>query len=179
MQQDELLEEGEVLLEGVRKHWIIYVQDSISHLFGCAVFIVITMLLSFHKVVPLLDNDNKAYISMVLVFFVIIFWISYFYFWTKNYFDVWYVTDRHIIAVDQKDMFVRNESFMELGKIQDVSFEKNGFIATFFGYGKLKVQTAGSDQEFVIEDVHDVEAVAHRIMELRDTTKAGGKTAAA
>jgi membrane protein YdbS with pleckstrin-like domain len=106
--------------------------------------------------------------AMVFVFFVIIFWTSFFYFWTKNYFDVWYVTDRHIIAVDQKNMFMRNESFMELVKIQDVSFEKSGFIATFLGYGKLKVQTAGSDQEFVIEDVVEVEAVAHRIMELRD-----------
>ncbi len=171
MEQDDLLEEGEVLLEGVRKHWIIYVEDSISHLFGCVFFIAVTMYLSFQKVIPLLDVDNKSYISMVLTFFVIIFWTSYFYFWTKNYFDVWYVTDRHIIAVNQKDMFERDQAFMELTKIQDVSFEKNGFLSTFFGYGKLKVQTAGSDQQFVIEDVHDVEAVAHRIMELRDKAK--------
>ena len=171
MEQDKLLEEGEVLLEGVRKHWIIYVQDSLSHLFGCILFIAFAMYLSFHRVIPLLDTDNKAYISMILTFFVIIFWTSYFYFWTKNYFDVWYVTDRHIIAVNQKDMFERDQAFMELTKIQDVSFEKNGFIATFLGYGKLKVQTAGSDQQFVIEDVHDVEAVAHRIMELRDKAK--------
>jgi uncharacterized membrane protein YdbT with pleckstrin-like domain len=169
MEQDQLLEEGEVLLEGVRKHWIVYVSDSIIHILGCLVFIAVAGYLSYHGVIPFLSKDNKAYIAMILVFFVIIFWTSYFYFWTKNYFDVWYITDRHIIAVDQKDMFMRNESFMELGKIQDVSFEKNGLMATFFGYGRLKVQTAGSDQEFVIEDTRDVEAVAHRIMELRDS----------
>jgi membrane protein YdbS with pleckstrin-like domain len=171
MEQDKLLEDGEILLEGVRKHWIVYLSDSIIHILGCGLFIGIAGYLSMKGVIPFLSADNKAYIVMILVFFVIIFWTSFFYFWTKNYFDVWYVTDRHIIAVDQKDIFIRNESFMELVKIQDVSFEKNGFLSTFLGYGRLKVQTAGSDQEFVIEDVADVEAVAHRIMELRDAKK--------
>lgn len=171
MEQDQLLEEGEVMIEGVRKHWIVYLSDVLLHTFGCLLFIGIALFLSFQGVLPSLGVDNKAYISMVLVFFVIIFWTSFFYFWTKNYFDVWYVTDRHIIAVNQKDMFEREQAFMELTKLQDVLFEKNGFLATFLGYGKLKVQTAGSDQEFVIEDVHDVEAVAHRIMGLRDKYK--------
>lgn len=169
MEQDTLLEDGEVMIEGVRKHWVVYVEDSIIHALGCLIFIGIAGYLSHNGVIPLISTDNKAHIAMVFVLFVIIFWTSYFYFWTKNYFDVWYVTDRHIIAVNQKDMFSRESAFMELTKIQDVSFEKNGFLSTFLGYGRLKVQTAGSDQEFVIEDVHDVEAVAHRIMELRDT----------
>lgn len=168
MEQDQLLESGEVMLEGIRKHWIVYVEDCIVHVFGCLLFIGVAGYLSYQGVVPYLSGDNKAYIVMVLIFFVIIFWTSFFYFWTKNFFDVWYVTDRHIIAVNQKDMFEREHAFMELSKIQDVSFEKNGFLGTFLGYGKLKVQTAGSDQQFMIEDVRDVEAVTHRIMELRD-----------
>ncbi len=171
MEQDQLLEEGEVMIEKVRKHWIVYMEDFFFHTFGGILFIGIAVYLTSFGAIPLVPLDYKAYGAMVLVSFVLLFWISFFYFWTKNYFDVWYVTDRHIIAVDQKDMFEQSESFMELTKIQDVSFEKNGFISTFLGYGRLKVQTAGSDQEFVIEDVYEVEAVAHRIMELRDKKK--------
>jgi hypothetical protein len=173
MEQDQLLEEGEVMIEDVRKHWIVYLEDILLHTFGCIVFIGVAIFLSLKGVFPFLGADDKAYIAMILVFFVIVFWNSFFYFWTKNYFDVWYVTDRHIIAVNQKDMFEREQAFMELVKLQDVLFEKNGFLATFLGYGKLKVQTAGSDQEFVIEDVKDVEAVAHRIMGLRDKKTKG------
>ena len=88
---------------------------------------------------------------------------------------MWYVTDRHIIAVNQKQIFEREESFMELNRIQDVFFEKNGLLSTLLNYGKLKVQSAGTEQEFVISDVRDVERVAHRIMELRDTAKKGGQ----
>lgn len=162
------------MLEKVRKHWIVYVEDCIIHVFACLLFIGGSAFISSQGAIPILGENNKAYGAMVFVFFVIVFWTSFFYFWTKSYFDVWYVTDKHIIAVNQKDMFEREESFMELTKIQDVSFDKNGFLATFLGYGRLKVQTAGSDQEFVIEDVSEVESVTHRIMGLRDKAQGHG-----
>jgi uncharacterized membrane protein YdbT with pleckstrin-like domain len=168
MQQDELLEEGEMMLEKVRKHWIVYIEDVVSHTFGCFLFMVGASYLSSKGVLSFIDQDSSAYLGMVLVMFVIIFWISFFYAWTKEYFDVWYITDRHIIAVNQKQMFEREEAFMELNRIQDVLFDKNGFLATWLGYGKLRIQTAGIEQEFVIENVSEVEAVAHRIMEMRD-----------
>ena len=135
---------------------------------------VIANFLTMKGVFSFIDSESGAYAGLILLMFVAIFWVSFFYAWTKNYFDVWYVTDRHIIAVDQKQIFERDESFMELVRIQDVSFEKNGFISTYFGYGKLKVQSAGAEQEFVIDNVHDVEAVSHRIMELRDRVQGRG-----
>jgi uncharacterized membrane protein YdbT with pleckstrin-like domain len=168
MEQDQLLENGEVMLEKVRKHWIVYAEDAFYHTFGCLLFMVAASYLTSKGVLSFIDADSSAYLGMVLVMFVIIFWCSFFYAWTKNYFDVWYVTDRHIIAVNQKEMFEREEAFMELTRIQDVVFDKNGILATWLGYGKLRVQTAGEDQEFIIENVHNVEAVAHRVMELRD-----------
>lgn len=176
MEQTKLLEEGEVMIEKIRKHWIVYVEDFALHLFASVVFLVGAVFLASRGVLPFLSGDDVARGAMVLVMFVLIFWTSFFYFWTKNYFDVWYITDRHIIAVNQKQMFEREEAFMELSKVQDVSFEKNGFIATFFGYGKLQVQTAGSEQVFVISDVREVEFAAHQIMDLRDT-KQGRKAA--
>lgn len=173
MEQSTLLEEGEMMIEKVRKHWMVYVEDFVMHIAASILFLIAAVYLSSQGALPFISAGDKAHTSMVLVIFVLLFWVSFFYFWTKNYLDVWYVTDKHIIAVNQKQMFEREEAFMELIKIQDVSFEKNGFIATFFGYGRLKVQTAGSEQEFIIEDVFGVESVAHRIMTLRDTVKLG------
>lgn len=158
------------MLYKIRKHWIVYVENFFVHILGSLLFILVARYLSLRGVLSFLDFDMKAYTAMGLVALVLLAWVSLFYFWTKDYFDVWYVTDRHIIAISQKEMFEREQAFMELTKIQDVSFEKNGFFSTFFGYGKLKVQTAGSDQQFMIEDVLDVEAVAHKIMDLRDKT---------
>jgi hypothetical protein len=171
MEQENIFDKDEVLSEKVRKHWIVYVQDFFIHTLGCFMFIGFAYVASHFGPLMSLTQEGSTIVAMVLVFFVILFWISFFFFWTKNYFDVWYVTNQHIIAVNQKQLFERDEAFMELTRIQDVFFEKNGFISTFLGYGTLKVQSAGTVQEFIIQDVADVEQTAHRIMELRDEVK--------
>ncbi len=171
MEQEQLLEEGEVMLEKVRKHWMVYVEDFFIHFFACFIFLIGANYFTARGSLSFIDINIDSYIGMLLVMFVIIFWTSFFYAWTKDYLDTWYVTDRHIIAVNQKQIFEREEAFMQLNRIQDVSFEKSGFVATFFGYGKLKVQSAGTEQEFIMENVNDVEVVARMLMDLRDKNK--------
>lgn len=171
MEQEQLLEEGELMLETVRKHWMVYVEDFFFHSFACFIFLITAIYLTSSNSLSFIDINIDNYVSMILVMFVIIFWTSFFYAWTKDYLDAWYVTDRHIISVNQKEILNREEAFMQLTRIQDVSFEKNGFIATFFGYGKLKVQSAGTEQEFIMDHVNNVEVVARMLMDLRDKNK--------
>ena len=170
-EQEHLLEEGELISDAIRKHWIVYVIDFVMHFFGCIIFIVAAVYLASRGSLAIMSSSTSSYGAMILVMFVLIFWTSFFYAWTKHYFDVWYITNKHIIAIDQKQIFKRDEAFMELTRIQDVFFEKEGLIATLLGYGRLKVQTAGTEQEFIIEDVRDVENCAHRILGLRDEMK--------
>lgn len=174
LEQEKLLEQGEFILEKVRKHWIVYVQDFLLHFFGCIIFLAAAIYLSSRGSFIGINASGGAYGAMILVMFVLIFWTSFFYVWTKHYFDVWYMTNEHIIAIDQKQLFRRDEAFMELTRIQDVNFEKEGFLSTLLGYGRLKVQSAGAEQEFIIDDIRDVEGCAHRIMELRDKVQGKG-----
>lgn len=171
-EREQLLEEGEVITEKLRKHWIVYLQDFFLHAFGCLVFLIAAYYLASKGAFSSFTGDGVAYGSMVLIMFVLIFWTSFFYAWTKEYFDVWFITNKHIIAINQRQMFDREESFMELNRIQDVFFEREGFLATMFGFGRLRVQSAGREQEFIIENVRDVETKAHVIMNLRDAAKA-------
>lgn len=166
--QEQLLEEGEIVHESIRKHWIVYVYIFFLHAFGCLIFLISAFYLAMTDNFSGLLQDGAAYGAMTLIAFVLIFWTSFFYAWTREYFDVWHVTNMRIIAISQKEIFTRDEAFMELSRIQDVFFEKDGFLSTVLGYGKLRVQSAGTLQEFVIEDIQDVEAVAHRLMDARD-----------
>lgn len=173
-EKEHLLEEGEIMVDAIRKHWIVYARDFLLHAFGCLIFIISAYYLASRGSFGGIYVTETSYGAMILVMFVLIFWTSFFYAWTKDYFDVWYVTNEHIIAVNQKEIFTRDEAFMELERIQDVFFEKDGLLSTVLDYGRLKVQSAGTDQEFIMEDVRDVESVAHRIMDMRD--EAQGKT---
>jgi uncharacterized membrane protein YdbT with pleckstrin-like domain len=166
MEQESLFKEDEIILVKVRKHFIVYIEDFLLHSFGCILFSL--ALFFFSTLVPTLHSALSSSTELILLAFLLLFWTSFFYGWTKNYLDVWYVTNQHIITVNQKQLFEREKAFMELARIQDVFFEQNSFLATFLGYGKLRVQSAGTNQEFVIEYVRNVEAVTHRIMDLRD-----------
>ncbi len=177
LEQEHLFREGEVILEKVRKHFIIYLADFLLHLLGCILFFVLALYLaSPGKLLSSFGEQISGYGAILLTSFVLLFWISLFYSWTKNYFDVWYITNMHIVAVNQKEMFEREESFIELNRIQDVFFERDDFLGNILGYGKLRVQSAGTEQEFVMEKVRNVEFVAHRIIELRDKTKSPSGT---
>lgn len=160
MMQD-FLQEGEEVLAEVRKHVIVYLEDVIAHFFAITVFGGIAIVLA-HK------GSYGAYSAMVLTFVVVLFWISYFYAWTRNYFDVWYITNKHIIAINQKDILHREQVSIEYERIQDVFFEKNGLLSTYFGYGRIRVQSAGTEQELIMDTVADVEEVVKKIIELRD-----------
>lgn len=71
------------------------------------------------------------------------------YIWTDQYLDVWVITDRRIVAIDQKRLFVRNIGSFRLERLQDMNIEIPGFLATMFDYGNIEAQTAsGSEEEF-------------------------------
>ncbi len=167
MEQEVLFSEGEEIIHEAHKHPIVYLADFVLHTFGCGMFsgLAIASTIFF--------GSLGASIAYVLIFFVILFWISFFYAWTKNYFDVWYVTNKRIIAVNQRDMLHREVDYMAYDRIQDVFFDKDGMLQTFFGYGTLRVENAGKEQETIMLSVKDVETVAHMIMDLRDKTHGG------
>lgn len=175
MEKENLLDEGEEIIQPVRKHWIIYVGDLFLHSFGILIALLGVGILKMIGIIPNTELITQ-YGSILFLMFLLLVWTSFFFAWTKNYFDVWYITNQHIIAINQKEIFNREESFMELTRIQDVSFEREGILSNFFGYGKLRVQSAGTEQEFVISKISNVEQTSHLIMSMRDEAQGRGKS---
>ena len=73
--------------------------------------------------------------------------------WTNYYLDMWLLTDKSLIDVDQIGLFAREISNLRLDKIQDITAEVIGPIDTILHIGTVHVQTAGGEKEFVISQV--------------------------
>lgn len=58
------------------------------------------------------------------------------------------VTDRNITQILQNGLFNRKVSQLNLVNVEDVTSTQNGIIATIFGYGELKIETAGEQVNF-------------------------------
>lgn len=148
-----ILEQGETLLATARKHWITYVSLVISH---ALTFLIIAAVLFF----------VQTKVSVLIVASLL--WItstSFVWFFITQYLDIWYITDKRIIAINQIELFSRTEAIILMSKVQDTQFKKLGVVEELLGYGSLIVQSAGIDQEFVIESVSDVENLAQIIIE--------------
>lgn len=102
-----------------------------------------------------LPDSEYTQIIVLLVESIYYLYISLFIFYAFiDYFlDLWIITDHHIINVEQQSMFMRTVSKEELDRIQDVTSEIRGLLGTILNYGTITVQTAGSQEHFVFENV--------------------------
>ncbi|MCX6739873.1 MAG: PH domain-containing protein [Candidatus Parcubacteria bacterium] len=85
-----------------------------------------------------------------LYLFIALFFLNAF---IDYYLDVWIVTDRRIINIEQRGLFNREIAEHTLERVQDVSALQKGIFQTFFSYGDVHVQTAGEIQRFIFRQI--------------------------
>jgi hypothetical protein len=69
--------------------------------------------------------------------------------------DFWVLTNKRIVESELIKLFDIQISTLELRDIEDITVRNEGFVAHYFNYGTLEVQTAGTKREFFAERVSD------------------------
>lgn len=77
------------------------------------------------------------------------------------------VTDRSLVQIMQKTLFIRKVSRLSMSNVEDVNEEQRGLLATVFNYGTLTVQTAGTEDNFIFTLCPNPTKLADRIIEAR------------
>lgn len=95
---------------------------------------------------------NSGVIAFVYIVWLI-FWTSYLaYEYINWYRDRFIITNQRIINIDQRSMFSRKVSEIELERVQDISHEINGVFAVTLNFGHVIIQSAGS-KDMAIQDI--------------------------
>src|SRR5262245_19377663 len=71
-------------------------------------------------------------------------WLAAFSTFMHSCLDIWVVTNKRIIDVEQHDFFRREVTSLYLDRIEDVTIDVTGFFHTLFGFGLITVQSAGA-----------------------------------
>jgi hypothetical protein len=149
------LEADERVLTQVRKHWFtLFIQFFVLTALAVLPLICYAIILTFIGRFDLtsLAFDPSAFGVQLLYAYLVwlfIIWMAVFNIWTNYYLDIWTVTNKRLIAVDQRGLFNRSIGSFRLERLQDMNVEVNGFIATFLNFGTIQAQTAaGSEDEF-------------------------------
>jgi len=156
----------------VRKHyWALWEELAVViFIFFIPIFIY-AVVSAIPSIINLIPGDPAFLFLGLFAGWLICMWITSFMIWTEYYLDIWLVTDQKLISVDQAGIFSRQISTVQLNKVQDVTVEVRGIIATFLKYGDVKIQTAGEEREFIIHKVANpshVELVINRAIEEYD-----------
>lgn len=93
-------------------------------------------------------------------------WLLFFHNFLDYYLDTWIVTNERLVHVEQKGFFSRMIVELRFYRVQDVTSEAHGILATFFGYGTIAVQTAGASTHFVMKQIPHAHAVASQLLKL-------------
>lgn len=169
------LEDTEKVLMVVRRHWFIIV----SELFAVLTTAALPFLLLFASAflppeLQLIPPGQPQYLQVIA--FGIAAWLLFcfsfgFMLWTNYYLDVWMVTDRRIIYIDQLSFFNRKVSMFRLERLQDIEVRTVGILETFLNFGTLSAQTAGTtESKFIsagLPDPRGLQATIQRAVDAR------------
>lgn len=145
------LEPDETVIIQVRKHWFILSIQLISIAFVAFVPFVLyifVMQTTLYAHLPLTTAMNVPTLIALYSAWLLIMWMSAFNIWNNYYLDVWTITNKRLIAVDQKGFFSRTTASFRLDRLQDTTISVKGIIATLLDFGTLEMQTAGEERNF-------------------------------
>lgn len=162
--------EGEVVVRVVRRDNIIFFKK--FFVFFVMIAVLTGGIFLFLSNFPAIVESSFFPVLMLIVFGIAMFaWLFFFLSITDFVLDVWYITNKRVVDIQQEGFFSRKVSEQYLNRIQDVTSETVGVLPTIFKYGNVRVQTAGEHEQFLFEEVPEPEQVRQIIMELIQKTQ--------
>ncbi len=152
------MEEGEEIVTKVHRHWLFIALRIVGLLFLALLPILVVELLVRVGIIMPLAPSWAATLTLWSLWGVVL-WAIFWQFWTTYYMDIWVVTTKRIIDIDYQRLFDRNISIIRLDRVQDITTHVQGVVGTLFKYGSVVVQSAGAQEEFVIDQIANPEAL--------------------
>lgn len=166
-------EQGEQIVKVVRRHWLVLIPMVILLV---VLALAPTLLYTFltkdfvnlnEQVVWGIGEWIDSWGTFGYSVWLLLLWMIFFIEWTNYYLDLWVITDRRIIDVEQIGFFHRDVTSFNYAQIQDITVETRGFIQALLKFGTLHIQTAGHSRNIIIRDAHYPEDARALILQLQ------------
>ena len=162
-----MLEPGECVITVVHRHPIGIIAIYLVTLIGVIALIALVMFTGASFFSNLSPQAYRLFLAGVIVAItllaLVLFVATYIYRQSRLI-----VSDKSLVQIIQRGLFVRKVSRLSMSNVQDVSADHNGFLPTILGYGTLTVETAGEEDNFVFAYCPTPDTYAERILEARE-----------
>ena len=162
----QVLEPGEHIVTVLCRHPIGIIAIYIETLVGIIAVVALTMVLAPNFLDNLSGQKYRLFLAAVVLAFalaaLILFVATYIYRQSRLI-----VSDKSLVKILQRGLFIRKISRLSMSNVQDVTAEHSGILQTLLGYGTLTVETAGEEDNFVFPYCPSPDTYAERILEAR------------
>jgi len=141
------LEADEKVIRKVRKHWFVIVVE----LFGIALAGMLPLIIwaglmiaGTPEIISSILTEHTSTLAFASTTWLLLSVMGGAMAWTHYYLDVWVITDRRIIVIDQIHFFNRKVSSFRLERLQDIKVSIRGIVATLLNFGTVRAQTAST-----------------------------------
>ena len=165
------LKEGETKVFFLRRHWIVPVKIIVNTVLFFLLPIILWFFFGGYLEVFLVKDLGRAIFIIFLSIYYLSIWLFFYHTLIDYWLDVWIVTTRRILHIEQRGLFYRTIAELELSRIQDLTSSVRGIVPTFLGYGTIFVQTAAELPRFIFRQIPNPETVRAKIMELVKKTR--------
>jgi membrane protein YdbS with pleckstrin-like domain len=167
------LQPGETITRSVRRHWIILVGVLLPYVFLTLLPLIIPfmvhLLVIASPVAATRLNDlisaNFRWVLLALSVWWLMLWMAALNSYTKYHLTLWIITTTRIVDIHQYGFFSREVSSFLIDRVQDVTTDVDGFLATTFGFGRLNIETAGREDKFQMWGIKDPVELRDLIMQ--------------
>ena len=122
----------------------------------------------FYPLFPFLNFLPLRYFPIIIIGWYLLTFVYIFENFLLWFYNIYIVTTGRVVDVDFYNILYKEVSDARIEKIQDVSYDQNGFVEAFFNYGDILIQTAGEKEEFIFEKVPEPDKVVSIINLLLD-----------
>lgn len=151
----------------IRRHPITFIPYLLLFFLLLIVPLGLYWLIINSSLIMLLQNPiyHVLFILLASIYYLstILFFYTYF---VSFHLDLWIITNDRILDMEQKSLFARTVSEVDLYQIQDATSSIEGFFPTIFNYGSINLQTAGPIARFVFRNVPHPNELRQTILDL-------------
>lgn len=162
------LKSWERIVYFLRRHWLIFFIDVLVVLLLSLIPIVAYLVLNFIVPALLVNSAIRPLLILLGSAYYLAIWLVFLTKFVDYYLDAWIVTNDRAVNIEQKGLFSRTISELDLAKVQDVTSEVKGVIPSLFNYGNVHIQTAGEIERFIFEQVPNPHEIRKHLLDLVD-----------
>ena len=128
-----------------RRHWFVMLSAVCTTLFALLMPLVLLWYAIALGLLPaLISIDVVDFVSIV---WLLVTWCALTFVWTTYYLNIWMITDRRIVSIEQLNLFNRQVVSWEIQNLQEITAHEDGILQNLLGFGTLEIRTAGTSDE--------------------------------